>query len=552
MWRRQLKSASRIIRRSYSSGGSSSSSSRSNTQLLLNYAVAFSTGLAAGTLFLKQQGVGRAEQNLLDKSTTPIDLVVKPKYGDKAAQDQAYKEITELLGKDCVTSVAEQLNEHSDTYWSSHRAKENERPGIVVFPNSTEQVSEIMKIAHKYKIPVTPFSGGTSLEGHFTPTHGGVCIDFGKMDKILQVHAEDMDVVVQPGVGWEALNDYLSDYDVFFPPDPGPGAEIGGMIGTSCSGTNAARYGTMKENVLSLTVVLADGTVIKTKQRPRKSSAGYNLTGVFIGSEGTLGLVTEATLKLQPIPRNLRVGVVAFETINDATDVVAKVIQEGIQVGAVELLDQKMMEVINQSGVTERRWAEKPSIFFKFSGTKASVEDEIKTVKELAKKHSAHSFDFAKTEDDITELWSARKNALWSTIDASPKGYAAWTTDVCVPVSHLTQVIEETQKDMQDSGVLGTILGHVGDGNFHAVIMYDPVSQYKLAEGLVDRMVQRALRMEGTCTGEHGVGLGKKQFLIEELGHPAVDTMRRLKQALDPHSLLNPDKVVSLSKESEH
>lgn len=549
MWKRSGPIV-RVLRRGGGGNGSrrySTAPPKGNASTFLNYAVAFSTGLVGGTVFLKSSGVGgKDKQNLLDKSTTPIELTIKPKYGDKAAQDRAYNEITQLLGTENVTTVAEQLKEHADTYWSSHRAREDERPGIVVFPSSTEQVSEIMKIAHKYKVPVTPFSGGTSLEGHFTPTHGGICIDFGKMDKILHLHKDDMDVVVQPGVGWEGLNDYLSDYDVFFPPDPGPGAEIGGMIGTSCSGTNAARYGTMKENVLSLTVVLADGTIVKTKQRPRKSSAGYNLTGMFIGSEGTLGIVTEATLKLQPKPRNLSVGVVAFESIGDATNVVARVIQEGIQVGAVELMDDKMMQVVNEAKVTERTWAVKPTLFFKFSGTKATVEDEIKTVKKLAKEHGCHSFDFAKTQDDIEELWSARKNALWSTLDAAPTGYAAWTTDVCVPVSKLTQVIEETQEDMRKSGVLGTILGHVGDGNFHAIITYDPKSQYELAEGLVHRMVKRALKLEGTCTGEHGVGLGKKEFLIEEMGAPAVDTMRRVKQALDPHSLLNPDKVISL------
>jgi D-lactate dehydrogenase (cytochrome) len=528
------------IRRAWYSSSSSGTTQRTQ---ILNYAVAFAIGTATGSMVVKG-AIGNA--GLTDNSTTPLGELAPLHYGSLQDHKKAYAEITALLGSENVTSVADELLSHSDTYWSSHRAKDDERPGIVVFPSSTAEVSAIMKIVHKNRVPVIPFSGGTSLEGHFTPTHGGVCIDFKRMANILQVHKGDLDVVVQPGVGWEDLNEHLADDDLFFAPDPGPGAQIGGMIGTSCSGTNAARYGTMRENVLSLTVVLADGTVIKTRQRPRKSSAGYNLTGLFVGSEGTLGIVTEATLKLVPKPKNESVGVVTFNSIAEAAEVVQKVVQSGVSVGAVELLDEEMMRAINKAGSTGKTWKEDPSLFFKFSGTKPAVQDQIKQVKEISKTNGCLSFDFAKNEDEIELLWSARKNALWSTIDISPQGYHAWTTDVCVPVSHLAEVIAQTKQDLVRSKVFGTIVGHVGDGNFHAILVYDPKTQRSAAEGVVDRMVQRALAVEGTCTGEHGVGVGKKDFLVQELGSPAVDTMRRLKQALDPRMLLNPGKVISV------
>lgn len=480
-------------------------------------------------------------------STSPLASLTAPKYGTAAEQKQAFKEIVDYIGEENTTTSKDTLDDHSDTYWSTHHAKDDERPSLVVYPGSTEDVSAIVKIAHKYRIPVTPFSGGTSLEGHFTPSFGGVCLDFTRMDQIIAIHKEDLDCVVQPAVGWESLNEVLDDYELMFGPDPGPGAQIGGMIGTSCSGTNAARYGTMRDNVLNLTVVMADGTVIKTRQRPRKSSAGYNLTGMFVGSEGTLGIVTEATLKLHPKPKNLSVGVVSFNTIKDAANVVAEVVQRGLQVGAVELLDDEQLRAINKAGTTGRTWKETPTLFFKFAGTEAMVEDQIKHVGEISKEHGSTDFDFARDETEREELWSARKHALWSAIECQPKGYHAWTTDVAVPVSRMAEIVSDTKQDIVKNGLFATIVGHVGDGNFHAIIVYDPKTQRKTTEEVVDRMVKRALEAEGTCTGEHGVGIGKKGYLEHEIGVPAVDAMRRLKKAFDPLSILNPDKVITVN-----
>ena len=330
-----------------------------------------------------------------------------------------------------------------------------------------------MKICHQRKIPVTAYSGGTSLEGHFSPTRGGVCIDFGRMDKILEIHEDDLDVVVQPAVGWEALNEELAQKGLFFPPDPGPGAMIGGMVGTGCSGTNAYRYGTMREWVLSLTVVLADGTVIKTRQRPRKSSAGYDLTRLFIGSEGTLGLVTEATLKLTVKPKSESVAVASFPSIHSAAECVAKVVKEGVQVAGVEILDDVQMKCINASQSTSRSWNEAPTIFFKFTGTPSGVKEQIKIVQGLAKSTNSQTFEFAKNDDEMKELWSARKEALWSVMAMRRnESDHIWTTDVAVPISRLPDIIEQTKEDIVKSGLLAGICGHVGDGNFHGEISY--------------------------------------------------------------------------------
>lgn len=334
-----------------------------------------------------------------------------------------------------------------------------------------------MKVCHQRVIPVTPYSGGTSLEGHFAPTRGGVCIDFRRMDKILQLHKRDLDVVVQPAVGWEELNEVIGQDGLFFPPDPGPGAMIGGMVGTGCSGTNAYRYGTMREWVLSLTVVLADGTVIKTRQRPRKSSAGYDLTKLFIGSEGTLGLVTEATLKLTVKPQSQNVAVASFGTISNAAECVTSVVEAGVPVAGVEILDDIQMKCINASQTTSRQWKESPTLFFKFTGTPAAVKEQIGIVQKIASKTSGKSFEFARGEDEMTELWSARKEALWSVMamKRTPDDHV-WTTDVAVPMSRLPDIMEATKEDMTRNGLLAGICGHVGDGNFHGKSNWNAVT----------------------------------------------------------------------------
>ncbi|KAL2798508.1 hypothetical protein BJX66DRAFT_33216 [Aspergillus keveii] len=456
----------------------------------------------------------------------------------------AWADFVEIIGKENVSTEHADLVAHAGSDWSSYTTKEDEKPFLVLYPSTTEEVSRIMKVCHQRRIPVTPYSGGTSLEGHFAPTRGGVCVDFRRMDRILDLHKGDLDVVVQPALGWEELNEHLADEGLFFPPDPGPGAMIGGMVGTGCSGTNAYRYGTMREWVLSLTVVLADGTIIKTKQRPRKSSAGYDLTRLFIGSEGTLGLVTEATLKLTVKPKSQSVAVASFPTIHSAAQCVTRVVEEGIPVAGVEILDDVQMKCINASGTTARQWQEAPTIFFKFTGTPNGVKEQIGLVQKIASATKSKSFEFARGDDEMRSLWSARKEALWSVMAMrrGPEDHV-WTTDVAVPMSRLPDIIEATKQDMTQSGLLAGICGHVGDGNFHAIILFNEAEK-KTAEGVVHRMVKRAVEMEGTVTGEHGVGLIKRDYLEHEVGESTVDTMRRLKLALDPLRLLNCDKVV--------
>jgi D-lactate dehydrogenase (cytochrome) len=402
-------------------------------------------------------------------STTSLSEIEAPKHNiSKSNLQAAWADFVDILGKENVSTADGDLASHSGSDWSSYSPKEGEKPFLILYPSSTEEVSKIMKICHQRVIPVTPYSGGTSLEGHYASTRGGVCIDFRRMDRILQLHKRDLDVVVQPAVGWEELNEEIAKDGLFFPPDPGPGAMIGGMVGTGCSGTNAYRYGTMREWVLSLTVVLADGTVIKTRQRPRKSSAGYDLTKLFIGSEGTLGLVTEATLKLTVKPKSQSVAVASFGSIQNAAECVTNVVEAGIPVAGVEILDDIQMKCINASKTTSRQWKESPTLFFKFTGTPAAVKEQISMVQKIVTSASGKSFEFARGEEEMQELWSARKEALWSVMamKRTPDDHV-WTTDVAVPMSRLPDIIEATKEDMTKSGLLAGICGHVGDGNFH-------------------------------------------------------------------------------------
>lgn len=463
------------------------------------------------------------------ESTAPLSSVDPPKHNINRSNLQAcWTDFVAILGHDHVTSDEDALQYHSGSSWSSYTIKAHEKPFMIVYPSTTEEVSRIVKVCHDRRIPVTGYSGGTSLEGHFSATRGGVCIDFARMDKVLKLHKDDLDVVVQPSVGWELLNEELAKDGLFFPPDPGPGAMIGGMVGTGCSGTNAYRYGTMREWVISLTVVMADGSVIKTRQRPRKSSAGYDLTRLFIGSEGTLGLVTEATLKVTVKPKSESVAVASFPSVRAAAECVKFVVGEGIPIAAVEVLDDVQMRCINESGSTSRTWNEVPTLFLKFNGTPSSVKESIGLVQKAAKKAGNKSFDFAKSVDEAQELWSARKDALWSVMaKRRDENDHVWTTDVAVPISRLPDVMEETKKDMSESGLLATMVGHVGDGNFHAIILFNE-NERKVAEDVVHRMVKRAVEMEGTVTGEHGVGLVKRDYLNHELGNGAVDAMRQV------------------------
>ncbi|CZR53530.1 probable D-lactate dehydrogenase, mitochondrial precursor [Phialocephala subalpina] len=483
----------------------------------------------------------------LSKSTTPLSAASKPRHNTTPTNLQAaYTEFCNIVGPGNVSTQDADLDGHAGSDWSSYATKAKEKPSLIVYPASTKEVSEVMKVCHRRTIPVTAYSGGTSLEGHFASTRGGLCIDFARMDYIIALHPRDLDVVVQPAVRWEDLNEQLAEKGLFFPPDPGPGAKIGGMVGTGCSGTNSYRYGTMREWVISLTVVLADGTIIKTRQRPRKSSAGYDLTKMFIGSEGTLGLVTEATLKITVLPKNQRVAIATFPSIHNAAECVGLVVSEGVPISGIEILDNVQMWCINESKSTRRTWKEAPTLFFKFAGTSISVQEQISIVQKAAEKTGSQSFEFASNDEEAQELWSARKEALWSVISMKRKpDDQVWTTDIAVPISKLPDIIEQTKEDIRKSGLLGTIVGHVGDGNFHAFLLFNK-SEYKIAEDLVHRMVKRAVDMEGTVTGEHGVGLVKRDYLARELGQETVDAMRKLKQAFDPLCLLNCDKVIRM------
>ncbi|KAJ5222796.1 uncharacterized protein N7469_009036 [Penicillium citrinum] len=457
---------------------------------------------------------------------------------------QAIKEIQHELGEDSISTDDEDLRIHGYSEWSSINIER--LPVAVVFPKSTEQVATIARICHRYHVPMIPYSGGSSVEGNVSTPFGGISVDFLNMGNIVAFHPEDMDVVVQPSVSWMELNETIKDSGLFFPVDPGPPAKIGGMIATNCSGTNAVRYGTMKDWVINLTVVLADGKIIKTRQRPRKSSAGYNLNGLFTGSEGTLGFVTEATLKLARLPEETGVAVTTFPTMRDAANAATQVIRQGIPVGAVEILDDVQMDVINKMGATGREWKKLPTLFFKFSGTKVGVQDNIDGVREIVSQNKGGNFEVEKDKVKQQILWAARKEALWSMLCMRESGHEVWSTDVAVPISRLPDLVGSTEiskKDLEQLGLFGSMLGHVGDGNFHETILFDGAKERDKVGNCVHEMVYRAIEMEGTCTGEHGIGLGKKDFLEKEVGEGSISVMRAIKLSLDPLWLMNPGKV---------
>jgi D-lactate dehydrogenase (cytochrome) len=466
-----------------------------------------------------------------------------PKYASKSELSEAIDELRMILGEDAISTDDDDLKAHGYSEWSSINI--DELPVAVAYPKTTEEVSQIAKVASKYKVPMVPFSGGSSLEANFAAPFGGFSIDFAYMDQVLAVHPDDMDVVVQPSIQWMELNDKIQHTGLFFPVDPGPSAKIGGMIGTSCSGTNAFRYGTMKDWVINLTVVLPDGRIIKTRGRPRKTSAGYNLTGLFIGAEGTLGIVTEATLKLAVIPQETKVAVVTFPTIRNAAAAAMQIIRSGVPVAAMEIMDDVQMSVINRAGGTNRTWKEEPTIFFKFSGTTAGVADNIKLTTSIAKRNRAGEFIYARNDQEAHDLWKARKDSLWSMLSLRREGDEVWSTDVAVPISRLPDIVEITKREIDDLGLFASVLGHIGDGNFHTSILYDRQSaqERERVEHVVHAMVDRAIEMEGTCTGEHGIGLGKKQSLVLELGEDTIGVMQTLKKSLDPHWLMNPGKI---------
>jgi D-lactate dehydrogenase (cytochrome) len=444
-----------------------------------------------------------------------------------------------LLGERLSTSAAVCAQHGKDeSYHPPHP------PDAVAFAQSTEEVAAIVRLCAEYRTPVIPFGTGTSLEGHVAALAGGVCIDLSQMNRILAVHAEDLDATVEAGVTRKQLNEHLRDTGLFFPIDPGADASLGGMAATRASGTNAVRYGTMRENVLSLTVVLADGRVIRTARRARKSAAGYDLTRLFVGSEGTLGVITEVTVRLYGIPEAISAAICAFPTIENAVDTVILTIQSGVPVARIELLDEAQMAAINKYSKLDHKVA--PTLFFEFHGSPAGVAEQAEAVAAIAGELGGTDFRWAVTPEERSKLWQARHDAYYAALSMRP-GAKGWATDVCVPISRLAECIRETKRDLAQSPVPSALVGHVGDGNFHLVFLIDPNRPEEIAEAsrLNDRMVARALAMEGTCTGEHGVGYGKMGYLCAEHGE-AVSVMRAVKRALDPANIFNPGKIVAL------
>ncbi len=437
-------------------------------------------------------------------------------------------------------SVAEAVRLHHGKDESSHPPMP---PDAVVFVSSTEEIAEALRLCNAYRTPVIAYGTGTSLEGHILAVQGGVCIDLSALNKVVAVRAEDLDATVQCGVTRKQLNEALNGTGLFFPIDPGADASLGGMAATRASGTNAVRYGTMRENVLGLTVALADGRMLKTGGRARKSSAGYDLTRLLVGSEGTLGIITELTVRLHPIPEAISSAVCTFPTIAAAVNTVIQTIQLGVPIARIELLDALAITAINRYSKTSLR--EEPTLFFEFHGSPAGVEEQTQVVAEIANEHGAQGFDWATRPEERSRLWQARHDALWAALGLKP-GARALSTDVCVPISRLAECIAETIEDIATLDLPCPIVGHVGDGNFHVVLLADPDNRDEVAHAhdFAARLAQRAIRMDGTSTGEHGIGIGKRDYLMPEHGAVAIDVMRALKQALDPHNILNPGKIL--------
>ncbi|HTL76014.1 MAG TPA: FAD-linked oxidase C-terminal domain-containing protein [Casimicrobiaceae bacterium] len=458
---------------------------------------------------------------------------------------QGLSEVTERLVRDygerAVTSRAVR-EQHSH----GEGLADAGMPDIVVFPQTNDEVASIVGLCNAARIPVIAFGVGTSLEGHVAALYGGVCVDLSRMDRVLEVNDADLDCRVQAGVTREALNAELKGTGLFFPIDPGANATIGGMASTRASGTNAVRYGTMRENVLGLTVVTADGRIVHTGGRARKSAAGYDLTRLFVGAEGTLGIITEVQLRLYGLPEAISAAVCQFADLKDAVDTVIVAMQLGIPVARIELLDDVQMDACVRYSQLE--FEAKPTLFFEFHGTEAGVREQAETIESIAAEHGGSRFQWATAQEERSKLWKARHNAYYAALALAP-GKQAFATDACVPISRLTECVLETRSDIAATGLVAPIVGHVGDGNFHLVVLFDPAKpgEREKAEGLAARASARAIRMGGTCTGEHGIGIHKLDALVAEHGD-AIALMQTVKRALDPNDILNPGKTVPFER----
>ncbi|MSQ63887.1 MAG: FAD-binding protein [Betaproteobacteria bacterium] len=449
-------------------------------------------------------------------------------------------ELKALLGDRVSTSHAVREHHGKDESYFPYAL-----PDVVVFLKTTEEVRDVVNICRAHRVPMIPYGVGTSLEGHILALQGGVCIDLSQMNQVLAVHESDLDAVVQAGVTRKQLNEHIKHTGLFFPVDPGADATLGGMAATRASGTNAVRYGTMRENVMSLKVVLADGRIIQTSRRAKKSAAGYDLTRLFVGSEGTLGIITEVTARLYPVQEAMSAAVCAFESVDGCTNTVIQTIQAGVPIARCDIVCEKTVGAINKYKKTSYRVA--PTVFFEFHGTKKSVVEQAELVQAIAKEHGGMDFIWATKPEERTQLWQARHDAYFACLQLKP-GSRAVSTDVCVPISRLAECVRETMDDVKSYINPVPLLGHIGDGNFHLMFLIDPdkPTETEIAKKFNQRLIERALRMEGTCTGEHGIGLGKMGSMRMELGDDMMDLMRDIKKVFDPEGLMNPGKVVPL------
>ncbi|WP_342361327.1 FAD-binding oxidoreductase [Terrarubrum flagellatum] len=463
----------------------------------------------------------------------------------KAARNESGVEsvvaaLSRQFGNRCATGAAVREQHGHTLTWIP-----NQPPDAVVYPLDAQEIATIVKLCAEHRVAIIPFGTGTSLEGHVNAPAGGVSIDTSLMKAVISVQPEDLTCVVEPGVTRKQLNEHLRDTGLFFPIDPGADASIGGMAATRASGTNAVRYGTMKDNVLALEVVLPNGEIAHTAQRAKKTSAGYDLTRLFVGSEGTLGVITKVTLKLQGIPEAISVAVCSFPSIKAACDATIMAIQLGVPVARIELLDELQVRACNRH--SKLSLPEKPLLLLEFHGTTAGVAEQAQRFREIADENGGSDFEWATKPEERTKLWEARHNAYWATMELRP-GAKGVATDVCVPISRLAECVEETKRDLDESGLIGPVVGHVGDGNFHVqpLVMMDDADEVARLEGFLERLAKRAIRMEGTCTGEHGVGQGKMKYLEAELGPEALAMMRAIKRAIDPDGIMNPGKVIGM------